>query len=444
MIIHTGPQRLAQRQILAFFLPLAATWMMMAIEGPFLAAIIARLAEPKYNLAAHGVAFAFAIIIESPVIMIMSAVTALAEDRRRFARLRRFTYMMNAAITSAQLLLLLTPAYAWLTRDVMGLPDEVRELTRVALWILLPWPGAIGYRRLYQGLMIRSGFPRRVAYGTIIRLLGMSSTATLLYLFSGWPGAWVGAGALSVGVSAEALASRYMSRHALRDLPEPDPEREPMGYTTMFRFYLPLALTSTISLAAHPLVTFFMGQARYSLESLAVLPVINSLSFIFRSPALAYQDVVIALMGPSWRHLRELLLFAAALAVSVAGGMMLIAWTPLSDLWFRDLSGLDPQLTRFALDPVRILAVLPALSVVLSVQRALLVIGRRTEAITVGTVIELAGIAAALWLCIHALQLPGAVCAALAYLTGRLLSNSFLMKPVLQLLEFPRNRPGSG
>ena len=36
---------------------------MMAVEGPFLAAVIARLGDPKFNLAAHGVAFAFALVV---------------------------------------------------------------------------------------------------------------------------------------------------------------------------------------------------------------------------------------------------------------------------------------------------------------------------------------------------------------------------------------------
>ena len=64
---------------------------MMALEGPFLAAVIARLPDPKFNLAAYGVAFAFAILIEAPVIMIMSASTALVEDGPSFRRLRNFT-----------------------------------------------------------------------------------------------------------------------------------------------------------------------------------------------------------------------------------------------------------------------------------------------------------------------------------------------------------------
>ena len=54
---------LSRRRILRFWLPLEATWLMMAIEGPFLAAVIARLPAPKENLAAFGVAAALAWIV---------------------------------------------------------------------------------------------------------------------------------------------------------------------------------------------------------------------------------------------------------------------------------------------------------------------------------------------------------------------------------------------
>jgi hypothetical protein len=63
---------LTQPRIFRFWLPLAATWLMMAVEGPFLAAVIARLAEPTYNLAAYGVAFSLALVLEAPVIMLPS------------------------------------------------------------------------------------------------------------------------------------------------------------------------------------------------------------------------------------------------------------------------------------------------------------------------------------------------------------------------------------
>ena len=98
-----------------FWLPLQATWLMMALEGPFLAAVIARLAEPKHNLAAYGVAFALAILVEAPVIMMMSASTALVDSAGIYRRLRHFMWMLNGGITAVMLLLLLTPLWSLLT-----------------------------------------------------------------------------------------------------------------------------------------------------------------------------------------------------------------------------------------------------------------------------------------------------------------------------------------
>ena len=153
--------------------------------------------------------------------------------------------------------------------------------------ILLPWPDAIGYRRFYQGILIRSNLTRRVAYGTLVRLFSMSMTALLLYLIFDFPGAVVGASALSVGVTLEAIVSRLMAKKAVRmfisiDKGEQKTTRKDLSYISIARFYNPLALTSILSLGVHPIVTFFVGRSKLALESLAMLPVINSLVFIFR------------------------------------------------------------------------------------------------------------------------------------------------------------------
>src|SRR4030042_4018151 len=75
---ETSPHALGPGRIARFWLPLEATWLMMAAEGPFLAAVIARLPVPKENLAAFAVASALAWIVESPIIMMLSASNGLA------------------------------------------------------------------------------------------------------------------------------------------------------------------------------------------------------------------------------------------------------------------------------------------------------------------------------------------------------------------------------
>jgi hypothetical protein len=416
---------------------------MMAVEGPYLAAVIARLDDPTVNLAAFGVTFAFAIIIESPVIMLMSASTTLVEDRESFLALRRFAYGLSALLTLVQVGFLVPPVFDAVCRG-LALPDEVARLTHGGLLIMLPWTGAIGYRRFRQGLLIRSNLTRRVAYGTMIRLVAMSLCALAAYRYSSMPGAHLGALALSVGVTVEAVASRFMTASVIPAILGRRRSIESLATLrlgALVGFYGPLALTSLLALAAQPTVTFFMGQSRYALESLAVLPVIHGLTFIFRSLGLSYLEVVIALIGRQREHLRAIRNFALALALIAAAGLSTIAFSPLASWWLHDLSGLSVTLTEFAVLPLRILAVLPAFSVVLAFQRGLLVHARRNTSITWATLVELGGVATVLAIGIYSLDLAGAVAAATAIVVARIAGNLCLIPICADVI---RKRPHDG
>ena len=434
-----------QRSIFLFWVPLAATWLMMALEGPFLAAVIARLADPTFNLAAYGVAYAFAILVEAPVIMLMSASTALARDGVAYRRLRNFTWGLNALATVLLLVVLVPTVHRVVMQDLIGLPARVADITYGALWLFLPWPAAIGYRRFLHGLLIRRGRTRLVAYGTVIRLLTMSGVALFLYTTAGWPGAWVGAAALSAGVVAEALAAQWMSLRTVRELrdvpeggsanrPEAPLGRPAPGYGAIAKFYYPLALTSLIGLTVQPMLTFFMGRAPFPLESLAVFPVVHALSFIFRSVGLSFQEAAIALLGDRHEHAAPVGRFGLVLGISSSAALALVAFTPLADIWFVRISGLEPELARFAVWPARILVPLPALSVWLSYQRAVLVQAHRTAPITWATATDVGLIAVTFLVAGWAWGLVGVTSAFLAFLVGRCGANGYLFSRVRRVL----------
>jgi len=425
--------------------------MMMALEGPFLAAVIARLADPTFNLAAHGVAYAFAILVESPVIMLMSASTALVDGRRSYLQLRNFAAGLNVLATALLLLVLLPPVFDAIMNGLLALPADVASLINGALWLLLPWPAAIGYRRFLHGVLLRSGRTRLVAYGTGLRLAAMAVTAVALAA-GGIPGAWVGAAALSAGVLTEAVATRIMAAGAIRELlsaeevfttdPQPGAVSDPAGadaesaksfgpaeavpgtsgirgYAAITRFYYPLALTSFISLSVQPLLTFFMGRGAAPLESLG----------------LSYQELTIALVGRRAEHAREIARFGAGLAIVASIGLALVAFTPLATFWFEVVSGLPVDLAGIALTPARLLVPLPALAVALSFQRAILVQTRETPAITAATALEIVVIAILFPLLGGPLRFIGVTAAVAAFLGGRLAGVLFLAPRTFRTLR---------
>ena len=412
---------------------------MMAAEGPFLAAMIARMPGPEFNLGAYGVAFALAILIEAPVIMLMSAATSLVKDRNSYLKMRNFSRGLILGTTLLLLIVLVPGVYRWLTETLLQLPAEVADLTYGALWFFLPWPSAIGYRRFLQGVLIRAGKTRLVAVGTLIRLLAMTVAALLGYLLLDIPGAWVGGLALGTGVTVEAIAARFMAAETVRDLLAEEGNSAYTGRTVTYRaiatFYLPLALTSLIGLTIQPLLTFFMGRSVSPVESLAIYPVVHSLSFFFRSVGFAYQDAAIALIGERFEHYRELRRFCFTLGAVTTAGLALVAFTPLFQLWFTVLSGLTPELTSFALIPARIIVPLPFLSVLLSFQRAILVEGRRTQHITWASVIEVTTVAVLFLTLGFRFEVVGATAAFTAFLGGRLLSTVYLVPGCASVLR---------
>ncbi len=209
---------LTYKRILLFWLPLESTWLMMAMEGALMSAIIARMAAPKFNLAAFGVAFSFLLILEAPLMMIISATTALVIDREAFIKMRRFTFVLIGIITLMMGITAIPAVFYFLSQKLIGLPDHIARLTYGTVLISIPIPWAIGYRRFYQGVLIRHHQTRYVALGTAVRLIGITSLGLLLYRFSILEGAWTGATILLFAVILEAILSRFMARGIIHQL----------------------------------------------------------------------------------------------------------------------------------------------------------------------------------------------------------------------------------
>jgi len=419
-------ERLTYRRIFLFWGPLALTWLMMAFEQPILITFIARLNDAKYNLAAFGIAGSFAMIIESPIIMLMSASTAIVTGRNSYRKLKRFTDILNACITGLQIFILIPPVFNYIVIGLMEVPEDVARLAHIALIIFLPWAASIGYRRFYQGILIRNNLTRRVTYGTLVRLSVIVITGLLLY-FTGAKGAYLGAGAMSLAVLCEAIATRIMVSRTLKDLlNKEDHENDNLRLRSIAKFYYPLALTSILSLGVHPFVTFFLGRSYMAVESLAVLPVVTSLVFIFRSLGLSYQEVNIALIGKEKQNYTLLRNFAIYLGLLVTILISILAFTPLAEIWFIKVSGLSRELADLSYLPLKIMIILPVLTVLLNFQRSTLIINGTTRPISIATALELAGIIIVLLVCVVFLNLTGVVAASLAFVTGRIMSNLYM------------------
>ena len=402
-------------RIFWFWIPLAAMWFMMAVEQPLIASFIARMPDPKLNLAAYGVVFSIALIIESPVIMLLAAGTALSRGATSYRRLVRFSHLMIGGLTALHLLIGLTPLFDLILLGVIGVPSPVAELGRNAFLVITPWSAAVGYRRLWQGVLIRHDRTGVVPITIAVRLAVTAVLLMIGYILSRHSGVLVGAAGLSGGVIAAAAAAYLFARPVVRqNLHDSLPEKDPLPWRELFAFYVPLALTSLILLAARPLLTIAISRLPRALDSLAVWPVLLSVSFLGQSIAMSYQEVGIALLQDR-RSFAMLQRFARMLGIMMLLVFAAFALSPLAEIWFRRVAGLSAVLTQLTRLPMIFIAVLPAVGSLISWKRGILVIANRTPAITRSVVVNLIVLGALLIVLGYTLPVNGALIAAIAY-----------------------------
>jgi hypothetical protein len=379
------------RRVVHTWWPLAASWLLMGIELPALSAVIARLADPQINLAAYGgIVFPLALIIESPIIMLLAASTALSKDWASYIKLRRFMMASGAALTALHILIAFTPLYYVVVEGILGAPQEIVEPARVGLMIFTPWTWAIAYRRFNQGVLIRFGHSRSVGVGTVVRLLSNATVLAIGYIAGDIPGIIVGSSAVAVGVVAEAAYVKWVVKPVLdHELKPAPPVKETLHLRGFLSFYIPLAMTSLLLLVTQPLGSAALSRMPLAISSLAAWPVVNGLIFMLRSLGMAYNEVVVALLDEP-HSVKSLRRFAGYLTAAVTLGLLLVAATPLSSFWFEKVSALPPDLAYIARNAIWLGLLLPGLNVLQSWYQGVLVNSRKTRGITESVVIYLA------------------------------------------------------
>ncbi len=430
---------LSMHRVLSTWWPLALSWLLMAAEGPALSAIVARLANPEVNLAAFGgIVYPLALIIEAPIIMLLSASTALSKDWDSYRKLRRFMMWMGGLLTGVHLLVAFTPLYDVLVVELIRPPAEVVEPARIGLMVTVPWTWAIAYRRFKQGLLIRFGHSRTVGLGTFVRLTADGAVLVVGYLVGTIPGVVVAASALVAGVMSEAIYAGLRARAVVRgELREARPVEEPLTLHSFIDFYTPLAMTSLLRLLAEPLSSAALSRMPRALDSLAVWSVVTGFVFLLRSFGVAYNEVVIALLDEP-RSSQALRRFMVVLTVVVTVVLLVVTGTPLATVWFERVTGLRSELAVLSGRGLWVAALMPGIAVLQSWYQGVIVHSRRTRGVTEAVVIYLVTSGAVLWSGVVWNRVAGLYVGLAAVSLGRLMQTAWLWyrsRPAVESVE---------
>lgn len=373
--------QISLRHIFKLWGPLGLSWLFTGIETPALSAVIARLPNPEINLAAYGgIIFPLSLIIEAPIIMLLAASTALCQDWASYVKIRRFMVVSAVLLTGLHILIAFTPLYYVVIEDIIGAPQEIVEPARAGLMLMTPWTGMIAYRRFQQGVLIRYGQSDAIGISSLLRIIADGIMLVIGALSGGMSGVMVGAAAQAVGVTVDAVYNGIRVQPILRGQLKSAPPVAPLTWRAFASFYTPLALTSFLSFLWGSVASATISRMYMALESLAVQQVLNGLSFLMRTPGVAYEEVVVALIDKE-KSFANLKRFTKQLSAGITVFQLLLLVTPLALFWFHTMSGLSLPLAKMGLIGFWLVLPLPAMTVYQSWYQGIILFGRKTRGI---------------------------------------------------------------
>jgi len=401
---------LSLNRLLAVYVPLALSWLMMAADLPICTAFVNLLPDHLVQIAALQALFAIALFVESPVIDLLATSTTLAKTKQSFEAIRKFTVWLMVWCGVAHFLVSATPLFDVVFRQILALPADIAEAVRLPMLILVPWSPAIGWRRHVQGLLIRNGETRTIGLGTLVRVVTIFVVALVGYLSHALPGAVVAAFALTSSVLVEAVFIHFAGKRALRSAVWP--EGEPLRKKELWAFHLPLSVSTMVMLASMPLTTWSLAQAPSPLLAMNSWQISLGLAFLLRTVTFALPEVVIANWRPG-NDARLLFRFCVGIGVGLSLLMVVMGGLGLDEAFFRYVMQADPDVARGAHLAFFACALLPVMTAATSYLKGVLTLLKVTVARLAATVASIVVLVIVLAIGVNG-RWPGVYTAAMA------------------------------
>jgi len=172
-------EEVSYAELLKFFIPVSTTGVMFALSRPILFAFVARTPDGIASIAALRVAFDFSMIFQQAANQFRHFFISFGFDD--LPTKRRFMTLIGVGITAIMLIFSLTPIHQWVWGGLMGLPAGVVGIAQTATLIMCLMPAIIIYRNYYHGHLMMVRKTGGMAYGSILRVLGIYACGQLFF-----------------------------------------------------------------------------------------------------------------------------------------------------------------------------------------------------------------------------------------------------------------------
>ena len=408
--------------ILKFYLPLAATSILMMVTHSLVSGAMARTLSPAITLAAYSAAYGVGQVLESPCYAMQKMVLTFSRDRRSFRTTAFVVLRVLAAIATVYILMAWSPISSVIFTDLLGLSEVLIPQARLNLKVFLLWPVASGLRSVFQSKVVMSKRTYWLTVNMVLRVGLMFVLAAALPRIM--PEGPVGSVLLMAGLCVEALLAFVASQWLVPPLEDGDDDIPEVRPSQVLAFMLPLTLAASVQTVAKPVVTAALSRTANPETTLAGYQVASSFSYIFAAATYNIYHVMVVFVKdrPSFRKVRN---FVLGIGV-IASSLLLIASFPgPGSFIFGKAIGAPQDISQEAVRTLAVLAATPFLLACAEFYDGILMLHKHSGLVTAAKMFNVAATSAAAMVAARLLPQAGGIAGALAVALGTLVEVMF-------------------
>lgn len=407
--------RVELADMLKFYMPLAATSVLMMVTHSVISGAVARTLNPATALAAYSAAYSVGQIFESPCYGMQRMALTFVRGKQSFKTTGRVASAMLAVLVAGYLLIAWTPLSRAVFQGVLGLSDAVYASAVPALRVFSLWPVASAARSIFQSLIVLGKRTYWLTMNMAVRVTVMFLAAAILPGFM--PGGPVGSTILVAGISVEAVLAFVVARRGIPPLPCEAQDEPPVRAQHILKFMLPLIFAASVQTLVKPVVTAALSRMARPEVSLAAYQVAASFSYIFVAVTYnIYHAVVIFVKGrASFKKVRAFILGLGGLA---SGLLLLSSFPPIGSFIFRSVIGAPLDISAEAVRTLSFLALTPIILACAEFHDGILMLRKHSGLVTAAKVSNVAVTSACVVIMCRAFPDMGGAAASLAMVVG--------------------------
>ncbi len=357
----TKEPKCSWREILQFYLPLFLNQGVITLTAPFLNLGVSRACEAERSLAAFAASFSLSIMFNAVIITSLKVYNSHLKDRESLRKILRFFLFLGAAGTGASILIALTPAGDYIFVNLLRVHKETAIHSKEwMLWSSLV-PMIISVRCALQGITTVNRNTVNTAVATSLRMgLALLLIILLIMIFPCRPG--MAAGAAYTGAVLIETVFLFVRTREMRCFVSPLPVdgcNVSLSHRYIFKFTLPLWISSLAWTSSFSLMNFFIGRTLNNEAGLAGFTIIRSLSIFLSSPIFSLVTVVLIL--GNHHTLKRIRQFSMGLVLMLTLVVLTVVFTDLKTILLSDFFHLSGAALAWSRQVLHILLFFPAL-----------------------------------------------------------------------------------